>query len=208
MAVESTPPEAAQADLRRILQSRDDVNAAFLDSERPILWVIGSARIDAADLEPELSRALESVDLSPEDVEVRCVAPDGERRVRLVAVERASLGDGTSRVRVTLAWQGQAHVGEAVGEESRPIEMRTAAQAALNAIALVTEGTPDLRLTGVKKFRAFDVELVAVSIHTAGDERRHLVGSVIETDSEPKASAMAVLNAVNRLLGNFLHLDV
>jgi hypothetical protein len=64
------------------------------------------------------------------------------------------------------------------------------------------------RLIGVKSVKAFDetIAIVALSVHDpeSRQERRLLGTAPASEDNLPTGVARAVLNATNRVLGNFL----
>ena len=66
-------------------------------------------------------------------------------------------------------------------------------------------GQIGFELLGVKAVRAFDATVVIVSIAVQSDgATQRVVGSYL-TDADPaRGSALAVLNATNRILGNRL----
>lgn len=193
--------------IRDSLTQRQEVQAVFLDEEANRLWIICAGRLGPADLEPDLSVALDAAGVPREKLDIRCV--DGAvaqitRRVRLVDVERFEDDGGQVHVRVTLEWNGSTRTGEASGERAAAIELRTAATAALEALSKVIDEDLHLRLVGIKQFRAFDADLVAVSLYRSGEDPRHLVGTVLQSGPPARAAAAAVLSALNRLLGNYL----
>jgi hypothetical protein len=59
-------------------------------------------------------------------------------------------------------------------------------------------------LIGVKHIRAFDSNLVIVSIGVRDSAGTRLVGCCLADEDMPRGAALAVLNATNRLLGNYL----
>src|SRR5690606_2042775 len=90
------------------------------------------------------------------------------QRVRFIGAERFQEADAVVRVRVTLEWQGSEYVGEAVGERGDLIERRTAVLAALDAVDKIVPERLGLTLAGVKVQRAFDADLMLVSLYRAG----------------------------------------
>ena len=86
------------------------------------------------------------------------------------------------------------------------MELRTISSASLAAIAALVPHDVKVRLAGVKMVRAFDAEMVVVSLYRPDDEPHNLVGAVVSGDDPRRAAATAVLNALNRLLGNYLAL--
>jgi len=137
---------------------------------------------------------------SPDDV-----AP--QRRVRLMSVVRMPETDGRVRVRVELEWQGRTYQGEAIDESGYVIELRTAAIAALEAVSETAEGL-SARVVGAKEVRAFDHSLIVVAV--AADSERgatSLVGAVLRGSDPARAAAMALLQSLNRVLGNYLRVS-
>lgn len=196
-----------RTELRDAIRARTGADAVLIDEDRGTVWIVCRAAVEFADARANAALALEASGVDPADVKVRCVAESADhtaRRVRLLDVERESLDDGHIRVRVTLEWGDQAYVGEATGERSPSIELRTAATSVLAAISTIVSDELDLRLVGVKHFRAFDADLVVVSIYRGGNPPQRLVGTVLQTKTSVEAAVMAVLNALNRLLGNYL----
>lgn len=125
-------------------------------------------------------------------------------RVRFEKVERKP-GPDKRRVQVTLGWHDVAHTGVAAIETGGEVaELRTAANATVQALEDVIGRPLELRLIGSKRFRAFDEEFVVVSLHRQGDSPARLVGIARISSDTLSAGVLAVLNAVNRLLGNYL----
>jgi hypothetical protein len=59
-------------------------------------------------------------------------------------------------------------------------------------------------LLGVKAVRAFDAVVVIVSLSARQEARAsRLVGAYLAETDPPRGAALAVLNATNRILGNF-----
>lgn len=125
-------------------------------------------------------------------------------RTRFVDIQVTMEPDNRVRARVTLEWAGTETVGEAVGEKGAAIELRTAATAALDALEKVVGQPLGIRLVGVKHVRAFDADLMVVSLYRAGSPAQKLPGVVTMGEDPRRAAALAVLNALNRTLGNHL----
>jgi hypothetical protein len=124
-------------------------------------------------------------------------------RVRFVELKREATEHHVT-VHVTLEWGGTLHRATVKGERSAPIELRTAAMATLQALQVFLPEDVHLRLGGVKQVRAFDVDLAIVSVHRTGSQPRNLVGAVVTYGDPLRTVAVSVLNALNRLLGNYL----
>jgi len=124
-----------------------------------------------------------------------------EERVRFTGFVLDRFPNGDCLARVTLEWRdGPPIIGEARGHGSEPGELRSAAQACLNALAGVIRETA-FELLGVKAVRAFDATVVIVSLAVTGREGGpRLVGSYLADADLPRGAALAVLNATNRLL--------
>jgi len=132
-------------------------------------------------------------------------APRG--RLRFDGVARTPTQDGHETIRVGLEWNGAQHAGESMGVQTREGDIRTAAMATLEATrAVLGDEGPDLDLIGVKAVRAFDafVVIVSVDIRSEGDRQR-VLGAQACTDSNlVRSSAIATLDALNRLLERYL----
>ena len=114
---------------------------------------------------------------------------------------------GSHRGPIHSLFEGERFTGSAGGDSGTLIELRTAAQAALAAVEDLTKDGLQVRLIGVKQLRAFDTELVVASLVRTEGEMQRFVGSVLATADPERAACLAVLNALNRALGNFLRTD-
>lgn len=207
MASQSALPASASSGLRARLEALTGVQRALIDEEHGGVWLVADADVDRTVVEDQARGVLEEEGVDPMTVPVEVTtraAAQERHRVRFVGVERIPELEGRVRMRVTLEWDGQLHQGEEAGEGGVALEMRTAAAAAVKAVQALSPDDLRLRLIGVKQIRAFDQEITVVSIfrETGGPQR--LVGAVLTTDDALKTSALAVLNALNRVLGNYL----
>lgn len=125
-------------------------------------------------------------------------------RVKFAAFEFRRLPSGSCHSRVVLEWQpGVPHVGEAEGIMSQAGMLRCAAQAAVTALESAISGRVTFELLGVKSLRAFDSNVIIVSLTTHGEgPARRIVGSYLAEEDLERGAALAVLHATNRLLGN------
>jgi hypothetical protein len=125
-------------------------------------------------------------------------------RLRFAEFEFRRLPSGGCQARVVLEWMpGQQFVGVAEGMASATGSLRCAAEAAVRAIEQALTVPMTLELLGVKALRAFDSTVIIVSLSTHREtESRRIVGSYLTEDGRERGSALAVLNATNRLLGN------
>lgn len=188
-------------DLQSRLASVPGVERAFLDSATGQACLLIRPDADSADVLRSAAAAA-----GPDLLITLALPHDGRerQRVRFVGLRREELFDQQIAIHATLEWDGVEHVGAAQGERGGPIEMRTAAAATLQAITDFIPADIPLRLAGVKQVRAFDAELVVVSVYRTGLRPHNYVGAVVTGDDPLRAAAIAVLSALNRVLGNFL----
>ena len=113
---------------------------------------------------------------------------------------------GQCSAEVTLEWDGAMHVGRAIGQSSPLGDFRVAAEAALRALEDFAKDAMHFELLGVKHVRAFDSNLLIVSVSHARecDSITRLVGCYLADTDTRRGAAMAVLNATNRVLGNYI----
>jgi hypothetical protein len=89
---------------------------------------------------------------------------------------------------------------------ARPgVELKTTAQAAIDALEKLSAQTLGLRIIGIKQVHAFDSDLMVASMIRTNGPHQRLVGAVLVTDNPINSAALAVLSGLNRTLGNFLH---
>ena len=195
--------------LRGRLEEDDQIERAVLDEEQGAVWIITTADVRAAELRDRVVAILGEFGVS-NDVHLEFASTDSSpyrRRVRFVGCSRNVTRDGHVRIDAELDWQGERFRGSAEGESGALIELRTAAQAALEAVQQLTGDSLKLRLIGVKQLRAFDTELVVASLVRTEGEMQRFVGSVLATSDPPRAACLAVLNGLNRTLGNLLRTE-
>jgi hypothetical protein len=160
---------------------------------------------------PLLMRAREALrsaghDAAGASLQIAYLAPpQPARRARFVGLEISRPAPGETAAEVTLEWEGQLYVGQAEGEASAPGEMRTCGNATLRALEEVISGSARFTLLGIKATRIFDTDLVAVLLTPEDARDQGLIGASLVTDEVHRAAALAVLNATNRYLGNFLN---
>lgn len=100
---------------------------------------------------------------------------------------------------------GSRFVGRADGQSSTMGDLRIAADAAIRALSVFSEGELEFELIGVKTVRAFDANLIIVSVVLKDPVNpARLLGAYLADGDMPRGAALAVLNATNRILGNFL----
>jgi hypothetical protein len=129
--------------------------------------------------------------------------PDERLRFQEFGFQR--LPNGRCRAKVVLTWSdGRRFEGSSDGVSSQTGELRCCAMAAVNALEQAVQPQLSFELLGVKAVRAFDATVVIVSLAAKADAATRLVGSCLTDTDPPRGAALAVLNATNRLLGNFL----
>ena len=129
--------------------------------------------------------------------------PDERLRFHEFGFQR--LPNGRCRAKVILTWSdGRRFEGSSDGVSSQTGELRCCAVAAVNALEQAVQPRLTFELVGVKTVRAFDATVVIVSLSARGEQTLRLVGSCLTETDPPRGAALAVLNATNRLLGNYL----
>jgi hypothetical protein len=193
------------AEIRELFEVLPGVEQASLEDNR--FWLLCRPDADVRLVREEVDRILHaegrSLDAASVEVLVRADARD-RQRVCFVDVKRTELPDMHVRVQVTLEWRGEQISADATGEKGSVIELRTAALAALSAIERVSDRRVEVRMGGVKQVRAFDAELMVVSLYRPGPDFQKYLGVALVGSEPLRAAALAVLHALNRVLGNYL----
>jgi hypothetical protein len=107
---------------------------------------------------------------------------------------------------VELEWLDDDRVvGKVEGMASAYGDLRLAADATLRAIETFSKGELEFELIGVKTMRAFDANVVIVSIQLKrGGEPQRLLGCHLADDDQLRGAVISTLQATNRVLGNFV----
>lgn len=74
----------------------------------------------------------------------------------------------------------------------------------MHAVESFAQGGLGLELMGVKLVRAFDANVIIVSCTQRASPGTRLVGCYLADRDAVRGAALAVLNATNRVLGNYL----
>ena len=207
MPLTASLDEQSRAALEDELMQVEGVVHAAVDSRTDSIWVVRDSDHEPAPLELALRNRLAALGHDPAGVTVRITLPAAagpRRRVRFVAVERQE-DHGLVTVTVHLEWDGTTFQGRASGDKGPAIELKTSAFAAIDAIQKLSGQDFKLRVIGVKAIHAFDSELMVASLLRTDGQATRLVGAVLVADDPIAAAAVAVLSALNRTLGNFLH---
>lgn len=126
-------------------------------------------------------------------------------RLRFAEFSFTRTPSGQCNSEVSLEWDGEVFVGKALGQSSPLGDFRVAAEAALNALMTFSKGALHFELLGIKQMRAFDENLIIVSIAMRHEGKlTRLVGCYLVDEDTRRGAAIAVLNATNRVLGNFI----
>jgi hypothetical protein len=126
-------------------------------------------------------------------------------RVRFSDFSFTRTPSGQCTADVELEYEGQKVSGRSSGQSSPLADLRIAAEAALRALEQFTDNSLVFELIGVKLIRAFDANLVIVSVGLRGtDAQARLVGCYLAESDTRRGAAVAVLNATNRILGNYI----
>ncbi|HSJ05243.1 MAG TPA: hypothetical protein VK936_00990 [Longimicrobiales bacterium] len=192
--------DAEAGDVRERLSAIPGVECAVIDTIRREAWLVlrpdGNASTVAQEAAGSASEYAVHLAFRPEQRE--------QQRVRFLGVQRHAESDHHVRFTVTLEWGGTEYTGSASGDRGGAVELRTIAAAALEAVCAVVPDELRIKLAGVKQVRAFDADLIVVSLYRPDTAPHNLVGVVVIGDDMRRAAAVAVLSALNRLLGNFL----
>lgn len=111
---------------------------------------------------------------------------------------------GRCVVQVELEYDSKKYTGRLEGQTSPIGDLRLGAEAALQAVESFAAGSLGLELMGVKLVRAFDANVVIVSCTQRTSRGTRLVGCCLADRDPIRGAALAVLNATNRVLGNYL----
>lgn len=189
--------------LRASLEALDGVRRAVVDPDPLAVWLV--CERTEAPLELLVHTVLSDQGFAAADVSVEIAyvaAAEARRRVRFLSARIAAPRTGRALAEVELEWGGQRFRGEVEGETGPAIELRLAALATLRALEAVLDERLRFDLLGIKLVRAFDADVVVALIRGAGGGP--LVGASLSVDDPYRAAALAVLNATNRVLGNYL----
>jgi hypothetical protein len=188
--------------LRTELEALDGVRRAVVDADPFRVYLI----CERADCPAEMqARAVLARAGHASSAELNLAfLPQSEtrKRVRFVAAHLTKPAAGRALAHVRLEWAGQTFEDEVEGESGPALELRHAAAATLRTLEAILQGRMGFSLVGIKTFRAFDTELIVVLLRTEAGVP--LVGASLATTDAYRSAALAVLNATNRVLGNYL----
>lgn len=127
-------------------------------------------------------------------------------RLRFDGLNYQTLPDGTSRLEVRLEWGGTVHVGRSAGTGTLEGDLRAAAEATLVAATAASGQVVKLGLLGIKAVRAFDGRVIIAAVEARAEGRQHkLLGAhALAAGDVPRAAALTVLDALNRIMAPFI----
>ena len=190
--------------LRAKLEALEGIERIVIDETTSSVLLHCAPDSNSSALNVQIDQAIAAAGLESGSVNIQLLTDLAARkRVKFAGADRIIEGNSI-RIRIKLEWNGEVTVGEAVGESGDLIELRTSAAAALDALEHVLGEDLHIKLVGVKQVKAFDAELMVVALYRTGDQPQRLVGSVSAAGDPRRAAAVAVLNALNRILGNYL----
>jgi hypothetical protein len=187
------------------LASLTGVERVVVDDRASVAVLICQAGVPIEPMAEAAAAVIEDLGFRGLQVEVTARTPQPRgRRIRFVGARQQQQPDHTVRLTVVLEWDGleiDRSVSSQPGEAS---ELRGLATAALDAVTSIVGQDLGLRIGGVKRVRSFDTDLMVASLYRSGPPRQQLVGAVVAGDDPRRAACIAVLNALNRMLGNYL----
>lgn len=197
-------PEAA-ARLRAELQALPSVRRALLDGDPAEIFLVCEQEEEAP--AEALARSVLARHGVPAEIPVHLAyvsRAEPRRRVRFVGAAVADQRGGRARAQVELEWNYTVFSGVAEGEGGPAQELRLVAAATLRALEAILGGRLTFELRGIKGQRAFDADVVVALLRSAQVGGKALLGAALATDDVHRSAALAVLNATNRVLGNYL----
>ena len=199
--------QAARELIRAELESVNGVRRAVVDGDSfPVVFLI-CERSDGEPAEALARSILARHGFVGSDAQVQLAfVPQAEprRRVRFVAARVTQPRPGRALAEVELEWAGESFREEVEGESGTALELRHAAMATLRSLHGILGARVTFELVGIKGFKAFDAEVVVAVLRGGTSEGGPLIGAALATGNIHRSAALAVLNATNRILGNYL----
>lgn len=206
----SPAPDAEALDrLRAELESIDGVRRAVIDGP-PLTIYLVAQRSEEVPVELLARAAMARHGIAAERAELHvCFLPSPQpaRRVRFLSARLERPAVGRALASVALEWEGKVFEDELEGEGGTVSELRLAALATLRSLEAVLSGALRFHLVGIKTVLAFDAHLVVVLLRVEDGGTGALVGTALAGESPERAATRAVLNATNRILGNYLYTE-
>ena len=123
-------------------------------------------------------------------------------RLRLEEASSKAEQDGRITATVRLEWRGTAVEGVAEGLDTREGVLRLGADATVQAVGLLVKDGRAPELLGVKVVRAFGswVAMACIRVEISGVDRDLLGARAMDNEDFVRGGAIAVLDALNRVL--------
>jgi hypothetical protein len=121
-------------------------------------------------------------------------------RVRFTSFAFNRAVTGRARAHVKLEHDGKEFIGEAEGVSTPISDLRLGADAVVRALQEFLGVRLNVEVLGVKLVRSFDADVAIVSVKMHGATEDALVGCCLAERDPVRASALAVLNATNRIV--------
>ncbi|HET7231778.1 MAG TPA: hypothetical protein VFJ16_17330 [Longimicrobium sp.] len=204
----ATLDNAALDSARAGLEEIEGVHRAFIEGPPYSVYIV-AGRGMAGPTEMVVHAVLARHGLGAGQAQVHVThmaAAEPRRRVRFVSAKVGTPRMGRAQAAVELEWGGRTVRGEVEGESGYALELRLAAMATLAALEQVISGRVQFQMVGIKPFRAFDADVVVALVRSDVDGKS-LIGAALAADEPYRAASVAVLNATNRVLGNYLSND-
>lgn len=199
------PRSLALQSLVAQLAALPGVERVVVDDRATVVVMICQPASSRERLADAAAAAVASLGLTGLEIEVTVRTHHRQgRRIRFLGVTRSERPDHTVRLVVHLEWNGSEVTREASSQPGEAPELRGVAIAALDTVTAIVGRDLGLRVAGVKRVRSFDAELMVASLYRTGPPRQQLVGAVVAGEDPNRAACIAVLNALNRMLGNYL----
>ena len=142
---------------------------------------------------------------SARDLEFISLEDRTQPRLKFVGVDLELLSGDRFIVRVELEQQpGVTHIGKVESKGSELERIRSAAIATVKSLrTAIGVDTKKLQFLDLNAIKVFDTPAIAISLaaHVDGDIQSLVGFCVVEEEFPARASALAVLNSINRFLG-------
>jgi hypothetical protein len=195
-------PKKAYGHVRSALERLEGVRAAHVEPDGSRVWIAS----ETGDLPVEMSirRIITEEGLAVDTpLEIAAAAtPESRKRVRFHGATLTPVAPGLGRAEVQVEWGGRIYAGTAQGETHCAMEHRLFASATLRCLEAVLGGEIGIFVVGLKPVRAFDADIIVVLLRTVAGTS--LVGASLVPGDPHSSVARAVLNATNRVFGNYL----
>lgn len=200
--------DTTKESLRASLESLDGVRRAFVDGPPwSVFLICEPSVVNPATLEIDARAFLARAGLTAAEAQLQLgfVAPPPRRhRVRFVRAMVESESTARAMATVALEWNGAMFEENEEGDASPVSALRLCAGATIRALEALIEGALQFQLVGIKTVHVFDGDLVVALLRTEQMPGRQLIGTALVSFDPHRAAALAVLNATNRVLGNYL----